>query len=144
MTLIFRLLFIAAAHFIFFISYPDTGPYGNYFLCASMLAWAGVMTALSGSLKFLALISFGVRIVLNLAVFFLIILSIAAAMPQKDKTSVLKKIRGRQFPTAASVRTGLARFGIKLEEPVKAGIKDLGSEINSAVKKTEKRLNKGL
>jgi len=135
MSLIFSLLLIAVLHFVFFVCYPETGPNGNYFLCISMLLWSGFIIFLVGSLKFIKLISGFLRLVFHLAVFSLIFLVIALTMPQRDKTSVFKKLRNKQFPTRESLDTGFIRLGFKFNTRVNADIKILDSKINNALKK---------
>jgi hypothetical protein len=62
-------------------------------------------------------------------------LAVAATMPQRDRTSVLEKLQARRYPDGGTFRSGLRRFGIKPDAPIKSGIKDLDAGIGKAVKK---------
>lgn len=138
MSLIFRLILTAVVHFVFFVCYPETGPYGNYFLCLSLALWAGFIIVIGGGLKFLKLINRTLGSVLYLIVFLLISLAIAFTMPQKDKTSVFVKLQNKQFPTKKSLAAGFSRFGLKFDAQFKDGTKVLDSEIDKTLKKLKK------
>lgn len=135
MSLILKILSVALLHMAFFAAYPETGPLGNYYLGVSLLIWSVFVTFVNTSTKLVKLVSGALGLAVNLAVFALMAVAVAATMPQQDKTSVLEKLQARRFPDEDILRSGLLRFGVKLDANMKSGMKGLDSEVNKAVKK---------
>jgi hypothetical protein len=132
-TLIIKIIAVALLHLAFYASYPETGPFGNYYLAISLLVWSVFIIFVNTSAKLVRLVSGLLGLAVNLAAFGLMGLALAATMPQRDRTSVLEKLQARRFPDADTVRSGMLRFGIKLDTRVKADIKGLDSEIDKAI-----------
>ncbi|HNW45077.1 MAG TPA: hypothetical protein PKI19_11270 [Elusimicrobiales bacterium] len=126
MALVFKIAVVAALHLAFFAAYPETGPYGNYYLGVSLLLWTGFTLFLGTAVGLVKLFSGVLGMVLNLAVAALMGLSLAFTMPQKDKTSVLEKLQKGAYPTRSDLNTGLKRFGINLNKEIDKGAKELG------------------
>lgn len=135
MSLLLKILAVGLVHFAFFTAYPETGGYGNYYLSASLLLWSVFMIFINTSTRLVRFVSGAAGLAVNLAAFALMSLAIAATMPQHDRMSVLKKLQARRYPTSDTVKTGMLRFGIKLDNNVNVGIKGLDSEVNKALKK---------
>jgi len=134
-SLIIKIIAVALLHLAFFASYPETGPYGNYYLAVSLLVWSVFIIFVNTSAKLVKLISGVLGLAVNLAAFALMGLAVAATMPQRDRTSVLEKLQTRRYPDGDTLRAGLLRFGVKLDADVKTNIKGLDSEVNKAIKK---------
>ena len=139
MNLLFRIALVWLLHLAFFASYPETGPYGNYYLAVSLLLWTGFTLFLGTAVSLVKLFSGALGLVLNLAIFCLMGLSIAFTMPQKDKTSVLEKLQGGAYPDRATINSGLKRFGINLDKEIdkgmEKGMKELETQTKNAVEK---------
>jgi hypothetical protein len=134
-SLIIKIIAVALVHLAFFSGYPETGPTGNYYLAVSLLVWSVFMIFINTSAKLVKLASGPLGAALNLAAFGLMGLALAATMPQRDRTPVLEKLQARRYPDGDTVRSGMLRFGIKLDARVKTDIKGLDSELNKAIKK---------
>jgi len=134
MTLLFKIAVVAALHLAFFAAYPETGPYGNYYLGVSLLLWTGFTLFLNTAVSLVKLFSGVLGLVLNLAIVLLLGVSLAFTMPQKDKTSVLEKLQKGAYPTRSDFNTGLKRFGINLDKELDKGAKELGEKAGKAVK----------
>lgn len=140
MTLLFRLAAAALLHLAFFACYPDTGPFGNYYLAVSLLLWSA----------FLAFINFGARLVkllagpagalVGLAVYAVMGLALAATMPQADRVTVLEKLQRGKYPAREDLARGLGRFGLDLDKELKHGEKALRREAAEAAEKAKKEL----
>lgn len=124
MNLIFKLLAVALLHAAFYVSYPATGPYGDYYLAASLLVWAVFILFINTSAKIVRLISGLAGIAVNLAAFALIAMALAATMPQRDRISVLEKLQKGKYPDRNAISTGLRRFGIHLDRDVGGAVKN--------------------
>jgi len=135
MTLLFKLALVALLHLAFFAAYPETGPFGNYYLAISLLLWAGFTLFLATAVKLITLLSGALGLALNLAAFFLMGLAIAFTMPQQDKTRVLDKLRQGAYPTRATLNTGMKRFGINLDKELEKGAEELKEQAEKAAKK---------
>ncbi len=135
MSLIFKILAIGLLHLVFFACYPETGALGNYYLGLSLLLWTIFIMFINTSTKLVKLISGLAGLVINLAAFGLMAFSIAATMPQRDKTSVLEKIQKGKYPDRDAINSGLLRFGINLDQGRAAVTKGLDRELGKAVKK---------
>lgn len=136
MSLIIKLLLVAAAHLAFYAGYPDTGPYGNYVLIISLLVCGGFMLFISIPVSIFKLFFSGtLGFVLNLAIFLFMCGAIAYTMPQRDNTRVLDKIKKGSYPDAAAFRAGLKRFGIAPEKQIQQGAKELEKRARKAAKK---------
>ena len=138
MALIFKILFTALLHLIFFLCYPETGPNGSLYLMVSMLAWSGFLIVISANLRFIKFISGMVGLLFNLAFFALMLAAIAFTMPQRDRVPVLEKIQKGQFPDRASLNTGLIKMGVTYRGTVKKELKGLDLGIQKALKSIEK------
>jgi len=126
---------VAIVHLLFFASYPETGPSGNYYLAVSLLVWSVFIIFVNTCAKLVKLVSGALGLAVNLAAFALMGLAIAATMPQRDHTSVLEKLRARRYPDGDTLRSGMLRFGVKLDADIKTNMKGLDSEVNKAIKK---------
>ena len=135
MTLLFKIAVAGLLHLAFFTAYPETGPFGNYYLAVSLLLWSGFILFIGTAVKLVKLFSGLLGTVLNLAVFFLMALSIAFTMPQEDKTSVMEKLQNGSYPTRAAINSGLERFGINPEKELAKGAKELGRQAEKTFKK---------
>lgn len=135
MTLILKILAAALLHLVFFACYPETGRAGNYYLAVSLLLWAVFIMFINTSAKLVNLVSGAAGLAINLAAFGLMALAIAATMPQRDKTSVLEKIREKKYPDRDMINVGMLRFGVNLNRETAAGMKGLDKKLEKAVKK---------
>lgn len=138
MTLILKIIAVVLLHLAFYASYPETGRFGNYYLGISLLVWAVFIMFINTGAKLASFISGAAGFVINLAAFGLMALSIAATMPQRDKTSVLEKIKSGIYPDRGTVNTGMLRFGVNLNKEAAAEVKRLDRELGKAVKKLKK------
>lgn len=135
MSLIIKIMTVALVHLLIFISYPDTGPLGNYYLAVSLLVWSVFIIFVNTSARLVKLVSGALGLAVNLGAFALMGLAVAATMPQRDHISVLEKLQARRYPDADTLRSGLLRFGVKFDSGIRTGVKGLDSEVNKAIKK---------
>ncbi|HBA62113.1 MAG TPA: hypothetical protein DCZ92_15125 [Elusimicrobia bacterium] len=135
MALIFKLALVALVHIVFFAAYPDTGPYGNYYLAVSLVLWTGFTLFLGTAVKLVKFFSGAIGAVLNLAILALMTGAIAFTMPQSDKTSVLEKLQKGSYPDRATINKGMKRFGVNLEKEMGKGAKELEEKAKEAAKK---------
>lgn len=135
MSLILKIVAVALLHLALFASYPETGPLGNYYLAVSLLVWSVFIIFVNTSAKLLRLLSGALGLAVNLAAFALMALAVAATMPQRDKTSVLEKLQARRYPDRDTLRSGLLRFGVKLDTDVKTDMKSFEGQAGKAIKK---------
>jgi hypothetical protein len=135
MTLLLKILAVGLLHVAFFAGYPETGPYGNYFLGVSLLVWGVFIIFINTSTKLIRFVSGAAGLAVNLAAFALMAAGIAFTMPQGDKTSVLEKLQNGKYPDRDTVNAGMLRFGVKLDRSVKSGVKGLDAEVGKAIKK---------
>lgn len=135
MTLLLKILAVGLVHLAFFASYPETGGFGNYYLAVSLLMWSGFIIFINTSTRLIRFVSGAAGLAVNLAAFALMALAVAATMPQRDHTSVLEKLQAKKYPTSDTVKAGLLRFGVKLDNDVNVRMKGLDSEVNKALKK---------
>lgn len=135
MTLIIKLLAVGLLHVLFFASYPETGPFGNYYLAISLLVWVVFIMFINTSAKLVSLLSGAAGTVINAAAFALMALAIAATMPQQDKDTVLDKLRGGKYPDRDTLNSGMRRFGVNLDKEVKTGVKGMDREVGKALNK---------
>lgn len=140
MTLIFRLAAAALLHLAFFACYPDTGPYGNYYLAVSLALWAAFLVFINAGTGLVKLLAGPAGGLVGLAVYAVMALALAATMPQADRTTVLEKLRGGKYPDRAVIARGLERFGVNLDKELKRGEKALQKEAAGAVEKAKKEL----
>jgi hypothetical protein len=140
MNLIFKLAAAALLHALFFACYPDTGPFGNYYLGISLLLWAGFLAFINTGARLLRLLSGPAGALISLAAFALMGLALAATMPQADRVSVLEKLQGGKYPDRSDLDRGLERFGIDLDKELKHGEKAVRKEAAEAVEKAKKEL----
>lgn len=135
MTLLLKILAVGLVHMALFAAFPGTGPYGNYYLCVSLLVWSVFIIFINTSTKLVNLVSGIAGAAVNLAAFALMAVAIAATMPQSDGVSALRKLQARRYPDTATVKSGLLRFGVRLDDNVNVRMKDLDGEVNKAIKK---------
>lgn len=135
MILLFKIAAVALLHMAFFASYPETGPFGNYYLAISILLWSVFVIFVNTSAKLVKLVSGAAGTVINIAAFALMALAIAATMPQFDKTSVLEKIQKGKYPDRDTVNAGMLRFGVNLNREVNTSVKGLDREVGRALNK---------
>ena len=137
MSFIIKLLLVAAVHVLFYAGYPDTGHYGNYILIISFLVWSGFMLFISIPISIFKLFFSGtLGMVLNLAIFILMCVSVAYTMPQQDGSRVLDKLRKGAYPSATTFRSGLKRL-VVLHNEVKTETIELGKKAKKAAEKYE-------
>ena len=135
MTLMLKVAAVALVHLVLFAAYPETGPYGNYYLAVSLLVWSVFIIFVNSSVRLVRFVSGAAGFVINLASFGLMTAAIAATMPQRDGTSVLKKIEARRYPDKTTMRAGLLRFGITLDTRVKDEMRGIDNKVNRALNK---------
>lgn len=135
MTLIFKILAVGALHLALFSAYPETGPFGNYYLGISLLVWTVFIMFVNTSAKLVRFISGAAGLVINLAAFALMALAVTATMPQSDRVSVLEKLQQGSYPDRGVINSGLKRFGINLDKDVSSGVKELEQKAGKALKK---------
>lgn len=135
MKLLFKIAAVALLHAAFFACYPETGPYGNYYLAGSLLVWSVFVAFLNTSTKLVSLLSGAAGLAVNLAAFALMALAVAFTMPQRDGTSVLDKLKKGRYPDRDTVNAGMLRFGIKLDRNVKTGMEGFDKEVKKAIRK---------
>ncbi|MDD2804178.1 MAG: hypothetical protein PHV33_01380 [Elusimicrobiales bacterium] len=140
MNLIFKLASAALLHALFFACYPDTGPFGNYYLGISLLLWAGFLAFINTGARLVRLLSGPAGALISLAAFALMGLALAATMPQADKVSVLEKLQNGRYPSNADFARGLERFGIDLDKELTYAEKTLRKEAAEAAGKAKKEL----
>ena len=135
MMLMLKVVGVALVHLFLFSAYPETGPYGNYYLAVSLLVWSVFIIFVNSSSKLAKFISGAAGFAINLAAFGLMTGAIAATMPQRDGTSVLRKVEARRYPDKDTMRAGLLRFGIHLDTRVQTQLRGIDSEVNHALNK---------
>jgi Arc/MetJ-type ribon-helix-helix transcriptional regulator len=135
MTLILKILAVGLIHLALFASYPETGPVGKYYLGVSLLVWCVFIMFINTSAKLVRFISGGAGLIVNIAAFALIALSIAVTMPQRDRTSVMEKIQDGKYPDRATINSGLERLGIHLDKEVEKGVERVNLEAGKALEK---------
>jgi len=140
MNLLFKLAAAALLHALFFACYPDTGPFGNYYLGISLLLWAGFLAFVNTGARLVRLFSGAAGALISLAAFAVMGLALAATMPQADKVSVLEKLQAGNYPDRAALDRGLERFGLDLDKELKHGEKILLKEAAEAAEKAKKEL----
>ncbi len=138
MSLIFKILLVALGHYIMFLCYPETGPYGNLYLVISILAWSGFIVIISANLRFIKFISGAAGLLFNLAFFALMLAAIAFTMPQRDRIPVLEKIQKGQFPDRTSLNTGLIKIRMTDKGTVNKEINGLRLRIQKILKNIKK------
>lgn len=139
MQLLFKIAMVAVFHLAFFAGYPDTGPYGNYFLAVSLVIWTGFMLFVSTAVRLARFLSGALGLVLNLAIFGLMAVSIAFTMPQEDKTRVLEKLQKGRYPDLDTFRHGMGRFGFDLEKKAAKGAEELRKEAEKALEQAAEK-----
>ena len=125
MSLMIKIITVVLVHLLFFASYPETGPLGNYYLAVSALIWSVFIIFVNTSAKLVRLFSGALGLAVNLGAFALMGLAIAATMPQQDRASVLEKLQAHRYPDAKTLRSGMLRFGVRLDCEVNKAIKKL-------------------
>ncbi len=144
MTLLLEILALAAVHAAFFICYPETGPMGDVYIAVSFLVWTSLLIFIRTGAKLLnlgySLLGLTVKVIL-LAI---VAIAVAATMPQRDRTSVLDKIRAGRYPDRNTVSAGLRRFGVNIDRGVQGGIKQLDHEVNDGMKKLDREAGKAI
>jgi hypothetical protein len=135
MMLMLKVVAVALVHMALFACYPETGPYGNYYLTVSLLVWSVFIIFVNTSSKLVRFLNGPAGFAINLAAFALMTVSVAATMPQRDGTPVLKKVQARRYPDKDTVHAGLLRFGITLDNNVKTRLRGIDSEVNHALNK---------
>ncbi len=135
MKLMLKIVAVALVHLALFVCYPETGPYGNYYLAVSLLVWSVFMIFVNTSSRLVRFLNGAAGFAINLAAFALMTVSVAATMPQRDGTPVLKKMQARRYPDKDTVRSGLLRFGVTLNTRVKTQLRGIDTEVNHALNK---------
>jgi len=135
MTLMLKVAGVGLVHMALFVSYPETGPYGNYYLTVSLLVWSVFIIFVNTSARLVRFISGAAGFIINLAAFGLMTAAIAATMPQRDGTSVLRKVQARRYPDGDTMRAGMLRFGVTLDARVKTELRGVDNKVNRALNK---------
>jgi len=111
--LIFKLALVALLHFAIFLGYPETGPYGMYYLAGSILLWSGFVLFMNLNLRVVKFFSGALSLLLNAAVFAAMAAAVAFTMPQHDRVPVYEKIQEGRYPTGEDLDTGMIKLGLK-------------------------------
>ena len=133
--MLIRTALVLFIHLAFFVSYPETGAVGVYYIMFSALIWSGA-SLLLGAALFLRIFP-GKLIGKLITIVFLAALAlfVSFTMPQSDGVSVSAKLKKGDYPTARSIRRGLANLSRQREavqensEELRAGIKKAAKEI---------------
>lgn len=141
MTLLLKLIAAGVLHLAFFACYPETGPFGNYYLAISLLVWIVFIMFINTSTKLIKLLSGAAGLIVNLAAFVLMGLAIAATMPQSDKTTVIDKLQAGKYPDRDTVNRGMKRFGVHLNKKEAAVVRTLDRELEKTAEKLKERGN---
>ncbi|MEA3307154.1 MAG: hypothetical protein U9Q34_05175 [Elusimicrobiota bacterium] len=112
MKLLFKIGLIIAIHLAVFLSYPETGEFGGYYLAISIILWTGFMMFINLSVKIIKFISGALGHLVHLAILVLMFLSIALTLPQADRVTVLEKLRDGKYPTKETIQKGLHKLGM--------------------------------
>lgn len=136
MTLMLKVVAVALVHMALFAAYPETGPYGNYYLAVSLLVWSVFIIFVNTSAKLVRFIRGAAGFIINLAAFGLMTAAVAATMPQRDGTSVFKKVQAHRYPDKDIMRAGMLRFGVTLDATkVKTEMRGIDTKVNHALNK---------
>jgi len=135
MTLMLKVLGVALVHMVLFAAYPGTGPYGNYYLAVSLLVWSVFIIFVNTSARLARFVSGTAGFFINLAAFALMTAAVAATMPQRDGTAVLRKVQAHRYPDKETMRAGMQRFGVNLDARVKTQLRGIDTEVNRALNK---------
>jgi hypothetical protein len=100
-------------HIVLFLGYPETGPYGLYYLAGSILLWSGFVMFMNLNLKLVRFFSGALSLVLNAAVFAAMAAAVVFTMPQHDRVPVYEKIQEGRYPTRDDLETGMIKLGLK-------------------------------
>ena len=146
-SLLIKIIFTIVLHFAFFVCYPETGKYGDWYLWGSIMIWSFFFMSMWGNLKFLKLLTFPVASFLNTGLYLAMFFLIALTMPQRDGRSVFKKLNSGKFPTRTDIETGKIKYlnGFLAEKPkekVNKTVEDVKNSIDKA-KKAASALGKG-
>ena len=107
-VILFSLL-TALVHLAVFVSYPETGPLGSFFLFMSIIIW----TALYGfSSMVLTTLKRSTLLFIYTIILMVSILSGVVFLPQADNVSVFDKVALGHYPAKLDVYRGLLRLGI--------------------------------
>lgn len=140
MTLILKLAAVGTLHAAFLLSYPETGHTGGLYLAVSLILWTVFVVFINTSTKLLRLLSGLAGLIVNLAVFAVMALALAATLPQADRTSVLEKLQAGRYPDRKTLDSGLRRFGISLDKEAARTADTMDEELGKAVKKVKDEL----
>jgi hypothetical protein len=126
MSLVLKIAAAGALHAAFMVAYPETGPSGPLYIGISLMLWTGFLAFINTGARLVRLFSGAAGLLVNLAVFAVMGLALAATLPQADRVTVLEKLQAGRYPDRAAVDTGLRRFGINAGREARGLEKDLG------------------
>lgn len=140
MSLLLKLAAVGALHAAFRLAYPETGPSGDLYIGISLALWLVFTGFINTSTKLLRMLSGVFGLIVNLAVFAAMAFTLAATMPQADRTSVLDKLQAGRYPDRKTVNSALKRFGVNLDKEAAKAADAAGEELGKAVKKAKAEL----
>lgn len=139
MTLILKVAAIIIIHLAVFVCYNQTGEFAKYYISISIILWTGFFMFLNFGLKLIKFINRYVAYVIYACLYFLMFLTVAFTMPQKDRISAFEKIRSGQFPDDKDIRRGVAKLGFSADNiPVKE-LKIINKNIGKTLDKIEEK-----
>ncbi|MCG2726507.1 MAG: hypothetical protein L6420_09725 [Elusimicrobia bacterium] len=139
MKLLFKIGFIIAVHMAVFLSYPETGEFGGYYLAISIVLWTGFMLFINLSVKIIKFISGALGHVVNLAILIVMFLSIALTLPQKDRITVLEKIKDGKYPTKQTIQTSLHKLGLAKKNIPAKQLRKINDGLGKVLDKIEEK-----
>jgi hypothetical protein len=144
MKLLFKVGLIIAIHLAVFLSYPETGEYGGYYLVISMVLWTGFMMFINLSVKIIKFISGALGHLVHLAILALMLLSITLTMPQADRIPVIEKIKNGKYPTKETIQSGLHKLGLAKKNIPAKRLRQINDGIGKVLDKIEEKTPKAI
>ena len=144
MKLLFKIGLIIAIHLAVFLSYPETGEFGGYYLAISIMLWTGVMLFINLSVKIIKFISGALGHLVHLAILLVMLLSIALTLPQADRVTVLEKVRDGKYPTKKTIQTGLHKLGLAKKNIPAKHLRKINEGLGKVLDKIEEKTPKAV
>ena len=139
MKLLFKIGLIIAIHLAVFLSYPDVGEYGGYYLAISIVLWTGFMMFINLSVKIIKFISGALGHLVHLAILVLMFLSITLTLPQADRIPVIEKIRDGKYPTKETIQKGFQKLGLAKKNIPAKQLRQINNGIGKVLDKIEEK-----
>ena len=139
MKLLFKIGIIIAFHLAVFLSYPETGEFGIYYLAISIVLWTGFMMFINLSVKIIKFISGVLGHLVHLAILIVMLLSIALTLPQADRVTVLEKIKDGKYPTKETLQRGLSKLGLAKKNIPAKHLRKINEGIGKVLDKIEEK-----